>query len=73
MTDHKYSFYKPYKNNTQKAVNNSLRFDSSNLEWMDVANIIINTKNQEFFNIIEFYRENHKKAKLNGMVPVISR
>lgn len=32
------------------------------LEWMDVANIIINTKKKEFMSIIELYRENHDRG-----------
>ena len=52
-------FYRPYRDNTQKGVNNSLRFDFEKLNWMDVADIIINKKDQEFMDIIELYRENH--------------
>lgn len=53
-------FYRPYKANTQKSVTNCLKFESEKHEWMNIAEIIINTKNNEFSNIIEFYRENHK-------------
>lgn len=53
-------FYRPYKANTQKSVTNCLKFEPEKLEWMNIAEIIINTKKNEFSNIIEFYRENHK-------------
>ena len=63
---HRYRyFYRPYKQSTQKAVNNSLYFEKDKHDWIDVADIIINTKDKEFLNIIEFYRENHNKGYID--------
>lgn len=54
-------FYRPYRVCTQKDINKSLKFEIED-HWMNLANIIINTKSTEFQDIIELYRENHNKG-----------
>lgn len=71
---HRYRyFYRPYRENTQKGVNNSVKYDFENVEWMNVADIIINKKQQEFLDIIEFYRENHNVGYGDGVANFDSR
>ena len=52
-------FYRPYKESMQKGVNKSLKFNQHTLQWMNVADMIINTKPLEFDGMIELYQENH--------------